>query len=661
MFRQLVEIWRLNLGRNRTDDNKGYSGYSMKELNFWIKKFGKWIGPEMERPVTQWFNKEGDMISAWKPLGRLPNWSRQSNNDANKHSKKVNRYLAYQEQRILKSVDTKKYNKAAILWMIILKNSFSYQLCLFNKVMPEWHYLLSRIEAKTLLTKIVNKCRCMDLELKLRRFYILKADGKRWRPIGAPDYPSRVISRSLNDLIYVLWEDKFSHSQHGFRRNRGAATAIFNIVNKLKRSPEIVYEFDLKSFFNTVRPMWVYRSLLTRSPLLAELVYKIIMKINYKLPNDRRTEVKIEMSNRYIWLILLQPMWLLILIYLFSVFGIGIWMVGIMSILELGFHLKEHPDRELQLSRTRWMNSRSEKGLGKYNIIKPERELRTKTIGIDREGNAIIHKEPMLVSTKEGMVEMDVPYITREGLPQGLSISPVLATLAMEIFRNIEEIIMYADDGLYIGNSWSKFHKWRQDMSMIGAEIAENKSGVVSERFKFLGCDIDLKKEEIQYDNKVISWWDPELMKKLKKVYSEEPYGKKPKGWTWKMKPSSITSENYRDMIDLWEFPIWDWICIWYQSVVWGLPYKGYRMFQDNKVIDILSASSIAMNEMVKSKAELNLVAIQPLRPIFKGKLSNFCMNKSCYYEEIYENSLRNYIRKQLPEWKNVMENYWDH
>jgi len=54
---------------------------------------------------------------------------------------------------------------------------------------------------------------------------------------------------------------------------------------------------------------------------------------------------------------------------------------------------------------------------------------------------------------------IDAPYIIREGLPQGLSISPVLATLAMEIFKNPEELTLYADDGVYVGNSMKKFMK----------------------------------------------------------------------------------------------------------------------------------------------------------------------------------------------------------
>jgi hypothetical protein len=64
--------------------------------------------------------------------------------------------------------------------------------------------------------------------------------------------------------------------------------------------------------------------------------------------------------------------------------------------------------------------------------LKPEKELHDKGM-IDHFGEKL-------------------PLIYREGLPQGLGISPVLSTLAMEIFSFPEELIMYADDGVFLGD-----------------------------------------------------------------------------------------------------------------------------------------------------------------------------------------------------------------
>jgi len=42
------------------------------------------------------------------------------------------------------------------------------------------------------------------------------------------------------------------------------------------------------------------------------------------------------------------------------------------------------------------------------------------------------------------------PFVIRSGLPQGLSFSPILATLVLELIPAPEGLIMCADDGLII-------------------------------------------------------------------------------------------------------------------------------------------------------------------------------------------------------------------
>jgi len=42
------------------------------------------------------------------------------------------------------------------------------------------------------------------------------------------------------------------------------------------------------------------------------------------------------------------------------------------------------------------------------------------------------------------------PMMRRTGLPQGLSMSPILATLAIELLYPPKGLVMYADDGLVI-------------------------------------------------------------------------------------------------------------------------------------------------------------------------------------------------------------------
>jgi len=79
------------------------------------------------------------------------------------------------------------------------------------------------------------------MSLVLNRFYITKPEGQpipkehkfkegeRFRPIGAPKYESRMISKGLNDLIYFIIQNDLSSFQHAYRLERGVHTALIEV------------------------------------------------------------------------------------------------------------------------------------------------------------------------------------------------------------------------------------------------------------------------------------------------------------------------------------------------------------------------------------------------------------------------------------------------
>jgi len=277
----------------------------------------------------------------------------------------------------------------------------------------------------------MNKCRRLDLALTLRRFYVIKnkvnsdrngikfeghlEEGEKIRPIGSPDLASRVISKSFNDLIYMLFKNKFTINQHGFREGRGIHTAIFAIVRYIRKNPGYqIYEFDLKAFFNKVRPTAIYSILRTRGFLIADLVDKILKEIRYE-----------------------------------------------------------------------------------YKSLEKESELQCAGKTMEKNGKKI-----------------DV--ITREGVPQGLSISPLLATLAMEIYQPPKGLFMYADDGLYIGPNMKRFERFFTYLETIGVRKESSKSRIVTDKFKFLGCEIDVKQKTLNINGKIVSFYEKNLKNLLK-------------------------------------------------------------------------------------------------------------------------------------------------
>lgn len=193
----------------------------------------------------------------------------------------------------------------------------------------------------------------------LHRYYILKKSGK-WRPIGAPLMTHRVLAKSLSDLIYLLFNDKFNVEQHGFRKKRSTVSALFDLWYRTQNTKiSEIYEFDFRGFFNRVRPSWVYRMLLGRSRYLAEIIARVIINIDYKLHD-----------------------------------------------------------------------------------LKEEAEL--KYIGMIRKGKRMFK------------------LIEREGMPQGLNLSPLLSTLVLEILKAPKGLIMYADDGLFLAETEEDMKKFKK-------------------------------------------------------------------------------------------------------------------------------------------------------------------------------------------------------
>jgi len=100
--------------------------------------------------------------------------------------------------------------------------------------------------------------------------------------------------------------------------------------------------------------------------------------------------------------------------------------------------------------------------------------------------------------------EGEKPAFYRIGLPQGLSISPILATAVLNSLPKLEGLVMYADDGMIFrkrrDEGEKQVEKWFKDLALLGVKMDEKKSGQVGSEFKFLGVRFDLEKEEVTYE-----------------------------------------------------------------------------------------------------------------------------------------------------------------
>lgn len=179
--------------------------------------------------------------------------------------------------------------------------------------------------------------------------------------------------------------------------------------------------------------------------------------------------------------------------------------------------------------------------------------------------------------------------LRRKGLPQGLSLSPILATMAIDLSIPPKNLLMYADDGVYYYKTKEEreeLEKWLKKAQGIGVKIAPEKSREVDNEFRFLGFDINIKNKTLKSGNSQISFNDPALEYWLKTVGSY--YGKKAENWVWKFDKNAYI---YSTRINL---SLKDRIITIIRGIWSADMHIGYRYFPfSNRIFNITNSSSM--------------------------------------------------------------------
>jgi hypothetical protein len=405
-----------------------------------------------------------------------------------------NKYLNYQFKRLIQYARAGEYEKFNYLARILLRRSKVYRNYACDFVFPKKGQM-NTIKLCKLYRKVSKLCIEESTDLKYKRVWIDKKQGDAGRPLGVPTPEWRIYGHMLTKILEVFLEGKglLTHNQHGGKSGYGVMTFLKELAKRLHDNKYLI-EFDIKGFFDHVKHESMLK--LMEGCYLKDHFKLILQKEpeSFKLPPRREDEMlkKAEESKKEA--ARAAPL------SSSSKYGRLGRVIGFKAKTELEFNVMYRKDKGLPIPAMgtecpNWEDTRvvinNEGWLEVKARLTPE-ELyaeSSKRVWFTKPGTGEITEK----DREKGRDRWKDLHLTNQGVPQGTSFGPLLASTVLGVVLREMRSLIYMDDGVIM----TKRNKIETDIIKLSDKLQEIGCELARDKTRALGV-IDLWQEGIK-------------------------------------------------------------------------------------------------------------------------------------------------------------------
>jgi len=364
----------------------------------------------------------------------------------------ANAYLDYMFKRLHTQVKLGDILGARKTFWLLL-NSSAYRVSAFNYVCKGWYKNMDVKVVQRTLEQVKKLAKSKNTDIQFKRTYILKADGKSWRPLGVPSIAWRVYLHMINNLITQWRLVSEGNAQHAYLPGRGVITAWERLLKLIER-PNI-YEADYEKFFDSVSHVGIRHALVEKLKI-PESIKEFINSLNESLV-ELTEEDKISEPDR-----------------------------KVIITKDDKYNPQANPE----------LDPRAISGHGFLEYINNPGVYKTlfdaeKAV---RQGKALYKNVEPSYPKKLLLQSTGDPVMKMNGVPQGAPTSCSTATLPLRFLEAKYELLLYADDVIYFPKSSDCNPIKDLTIIQLGLKVNPSKSrwvkrdGIwVAEELRFLG------------------------------------------------------------------------------------------------------------------------------------------------------------------------------